>query len=64
MNLNFNFNEFLEEKFLKDSQDLLSIFLEYRLSVKSIDEEWENEPRFDEPAGLNEPVMAETIDDL
>jgi len=63
MNLNFNFNEFLEEKFLKDSQDLLSIFLEYRLSVKSIDEEWD-EPRFDEPAGLNEPVMAETIDDL
>jgi hypothetical protein len=63
MNLNFNFNEFLEEKFLKDSQDLLSIFQEYGLSIKSTDEEWA-EPRQDEPEGLNEPVMAETIDDL
>jgi hypothetical protein len=51
--MNLNFNEFLEERFLKDSQDLLSIFLEYRQSIKSTDEEW-SEPRQDEPEGLNE----------
>ena len=61
--MNLNFNEFLEERFIDQCQNLLSIFQEYGQQIKSTDEEWA-EPRFDEPEGLNEPVMAETIEDL
>lgn len=60
---NLNFNQFIQSKFNSESQDLLSIFQEYGLSIKSTDEEWQDEPRHDEPSS-NEPVMAETIDDL